>query len=355
MAGITLVTALFDLARREGGAARRTAGDYLAGADFVLGLDRDLVVFVDPELREPIAARREAAGLGARTRVVAVELEAVEALRHLPAIEAARLRRPLLGGDPAKDTPLYTALGWAKFDLVERAIELDPEARHLAWIDLGLPGRPDPRDDVFGAPRDRVTLLQMRGFTAAELADPAYFTYLFGHLASGYISASRANWMGLASSFRAAAAAALADGVAASDEQLLPHLVLADPARFELRLGDYPAILANHLVLRTSGENLRFQMRTAREAGDTEHARRVAAAVLEGIEAATFEAPGGLLAELLDECFLAQWTPSGPHRDAAAAIVRLYESRLETDPDFRDAFLRDEVRVRENFALLDAG
>jgi hypothetical protein len=348
----TLVTALFDLARREGGAARRTPADYLDAADFVLGIDRDLVVFVDPELRDPITERRDAAGLGDRTMIVAVDLERTKALRHLPAIREARRRHPLLGSDPTKDTPLYTVLGWAKFDLVGRAMELEPEADHLAWIDLGLAGRPDPCDDVFAAPRDHVTLLQMRGFRAADLADPSYFTHLHGHLAGGYISASRDNWTHLASSFRAAAEAALADGFAASDEQLLPHLVLADRDLFELRPGDYPAILANHLKLRTSGENLRFQMRSAREAGDLGHARTVATALLEAIDSATFEAPGGLLAELLDECFLAHWAPSGPQHEQAAAIVRLYQSRLETDPAFRDIFLRDEIRVRENFALL---
>jgi hypothetical protein len=350
----TLVTALFDLARREGSSARRTPADYLAAADFVLGLDLDLIVFVDPELSDAIAARREAVGMAGRTRVVPIRLEQTEALGHLPAIEAARRRRPLLGGDPAKDTPLYTAFCWAKFDFVRQAIELAPTASHLAWIDLGLAGRPDPRDDVFASPRDRVTLLQMRGFRAADLAEPpVYYSYLHGNLAGGYISASRTNWLRFAASFRAIAEATLADGLAPSDEQLLPALVLAEPGLFELRPGDYPAILANHLVLRTSGENLLFQMRSAREGGDIDHGRTVAAAVLEGIRSGTFEAPGGLLAELLDECLLARWSTVGPSGEETLAIIRMYEELIETDPDFRDVFLREEVRIRENFALLD--
>jgi hypothetical protein len=354
MRRLALVSALFDLARREPEAGRRTAAEYLDGAGFLFGLDLDLVVFADPDLVDEIAARRAAASLAARTWVIPIALEQTTAAARLPAIEAARRGHPLLNGNPAIDTPLYTVVGWAKFELVRRAIEGERfDATHWAWIDLNLSARPDPADAVFANPRDRVTLLQMRGFRAEELDDrAAYLSYLRGHLAAGYIPAERRNWLRLAASFEAAASAALDAGFAPSGEQLLPELYRREPDLFELRLGDYDAMLANHLVLRTSAANLVLQMRIARLDGHSAHARAVCAAVLEGVHSGSLDASGAPLAELLDECFLAQWCGGAVDRDQAAEIARLYLDLTESDPDFREAFLRHEIRVRENFALV---
>ena len=45
---ITLVTAFFDLAKREV-SSRRTADDYIKHGKYILSLPQNLVIFIDPE------------------------------------------------------------------------------------------------------------------------------------------------------------------------------------------------------------------------------------------------------------------------------------------------------------------
>src|SRR5690348_15539792 len=102
---LTLVTALFDLARREAPTTRVTVSEYFRRGEFVLGLDCDVVFYVDPELADEVRARREDNGLAAKTLVVEAPLETLTAHGLLPAVRSARERHPLVNGDPAKDTP----------------------------------------------------------------------------------------------------------------------------------------------------------------------------------------------------------------------------------------------------------
>lgn len=75
---------------------------------------------------------------------------------------------------------------------------------------------------------------------------------------------------------------------------------------------------------------------------------------MESHQEGSFETDPATLAALLDEAFLAAWygTDAGP--EAAARVASLYAEMVEGGPEFLDAFLRDEVRVRSNFSLLPA-
>ena len=80
---LTLVTSLFDLARREPDVPRRTAEYYLEAGKWVCRLDQDMVIYCDPELAEPIAVIRAESGMAPRTKVVPVALEELDSYRLL--------------------------------------------------------------------------------------------------------------------------------------------------------------------------------------------------------------------------------------------------------------------------------
>lgn len=354
---LTLVTCLFDVATRERNPHRRTAAHYLRASERVLGHDVDLVAFADPEMCEPIAARRREAGLEARTLVVSLRMEDLRAHGLLAQITSARDAHPLLNGGPGKDTPLYAVLQWSKFELVRRAAELDPfDATHLAWIDIGLPGaHPVPADAIFTNPSDRVRLLQMRRIAPEDLADrAAYYAYIRGYVAAGYITAKRDAFLRLCELFEAEAHGALDAGWAPSEEQLLPVLWHEEPELFEFHHGNYGHVLRNYRWIRGSAANLTYQLRESRDAEAYDYGDRLGQAILASHEAGFLECTPGELAELFDECYLAAWyADPDPAHARAARIAGLYLKLAEADSEFRDVFLRHEIRVRSNFELLE--
>ena len=356
MKRLTLVTALFDLARREGNPRRRNVEHYMRAAEYLFDLDADVIAFADPELADGLADARRLAGHEARTVVVPLALEELPAHELAGPIVAARRAHPILNGDPDKDTPLYAVLQWSKFELVRRATDLDPfDATHYGWLDIGLPSRPHPADRVFEQPADRVRLLAMRGFREADLADAAdYLSHLRGHVAAGYVTASAPAFMRLCERFDARAREFLEARLAPSEEQLLPILCLEEPELFEFHYGDYGAILSNYLRLRGSAENLIFQLRDARAHGDFAHGHAIGSRLLESVSEGTFECHPHLLSDLLDEAFIAAWYDEGAGPDVAGHVASVYAGLVQSDPDFRDAFLRDEIRIRSNFASLPA-
>lgn len=355
MTRLTLVTYLFDLARREPEIGRTTIRRYLQLAeDFVLGIDHDLVVFTEPEFAAPIEASRGSRGLGARTRIVPVTFEELPAHTLLQQIKSARARHPLSNANPRKDTPLYTALTWARPEFAARVARDDPfEGSHVGWIDIGLRFRPHPGEDPFAYPSERVRLLSMRPLFEHELAARGcYLASLRGHVAAGYACGSRENMAWLGAAFARLGRETLDTGFAGSDEQLLPLLAATYPERFEFYHGDYEDILANYLVLHRGAENISFQIRTWREEGATGQGAPLARAVLQAVTAGELKADPESLATLLDDCYVAAWYGEPEPHPLARQIADLYLACTERDPAFREAFLRNEIHVRRNFSFL---
>jgi hypothetical protein len=353
---LTQVTGLFDIARREA-SDRHPPAYYLDGAQWLLQADRELVVFCDPALAPRL--RRRA---GARTTIVECPLEELIPAGRVARIAAARERNPLRNASAIKDTPLYTAFTWAKFAMVARVVAdgLGGDGP-VAWIDIALAGRPHPDDDPFAAVADRIDLLMMRGFSAAEVADPGnFYAYLRGQVAAGYIPGSRRAWSALARASAERIETALAAGFAPSDEQLLAVLCADHPELFTFHHGGYAHILSNFVHLRGSANNLAYQLHEARAAREQERDERwvgpsgfeLAARVVESIDAGLLSGRGQPFAALLDECFMAAWY-ANPGDAAPAAHVRdLYLDEVRRDHEFRDAFLLSEIRVRGNFAYV---
>ena len=354
--GLTLVTYLFDLARREPAVGRPAVAHYLQRAEeFVLGIDQDLVVFADPEVAPLIEASRRGRGLGTRTRVVQVRLEDLAAGASLAEIEEARARHPLANGNPQKDTPLFTAMTWAKPELAGRVARDDPfDGSHVGWIDIGLLYRPYPGEDLFAHPSERVRLLSMRPLFEHEVSTRERFLEsITGHVAAGYVCGSRENMARLGRAFAALASEMLDAGFAGSDEQLLALLVAARPEHFELYHGGYEDILVNHLAPHGGAENLSLQLHVWRSAGTPGEGAPLARAVHDAVAAGEFNASPDSLATLLDDCYVAAWYAEDEPHPLARQIADLYLSCVERDPAFRDAFLRDEIHIRRNLSFLD--
>jgi len=355
---MVLVTAFYDLARREPTTPRRGADFYLAQGEFVFGLNQDVIFFCDPELRPHIVQRRRAHGLLHRTQLIDRPLEAMPAYAHRAAIADARARNPVINANPEKDTPLYIVFTWCKFGMLREAISADPfSGTHFAWIDLGI--RHVARvehclhDGIFARPSERVKLLMLKSFRSEELTDKKdYYSYIQGHLAAGYMSASRGFAQHIADGFSCEAEGALKAGYAPSDEQLLPVLAHRRPELFEFFYGDYRHILENYVTVRGSGENLLFQMRHCRNVGDFRRACEIGSRVLAIHKNGTFEVSAEYVSALLDEYFIAAYYLEYPVQTVASGIGRYYAQLVGRDPAFRQAFLENQDHIRDNFSHL---
>lgn len=327
--------------------------------ELILAADADLVCFCDPSIAPKILARRAEHGLLERTQVIPGELEALLDRSTLAEVTEARRRHPLLNGSPSKDTPLYTMLGYLKFELLERVIEAKPfGARHVAWIDFGVAHVAETRhhrqDRVFWEIPDEVRILQMRPLDGRLVDDrDHHLSYRWGHFAAGLISGASECVAVVCKLVRDELRGALDDGYAPLDEQLLDLVVAARPELFSFHHGDYDHITENYRRLRGSADNLLFQLRWWRSREAWGPASVLAEHIVQAVASGTLADAPSSLASLLEECFLAAYYAHPPDQRPARAAAHLYADLARRDPEFREEFLRHEIRVRTNFSFLE--
>jgi Bacterial protein of unknown function (HtrL_YibB) len=353
----TVVTCLFDLAPIESPSAA-PAPNRLQSDEFLLGLGADLVCFTEPSLRPAVCSAREQHGLIERTEALPCAIRSLGTYELLGRATENRYRHPLLNGNPLRDTPLAALAGWCKLELLQRAIELDRfGAEHFIWIDFDLARSARTEhcreDRVFARTPDRVRVLQTRALNPSVVRDRSYhLSYRHGHFDPGLISGHRDRLEQFARAGQAELESALSDGFAPLEEHLIDLTVAAQPALFSCHHGDREHILENYRRPRGGAENLLSQLRTQRIGDELKPAAKLAARIVRAVRAGTFESDPALLAQLLEECFLVSYYAHQPDQTEARKVAVLYMQRAREDPDFREEFLRNEVRVRTNFSYL---
>jgi hypothetical protein len=352
MSKLTLVTCLFDLGRREA-TSWRGIDDYFRFGEFVLGLDQDIVFFVDLEMESRILEGRQRHGRLARTRVIPIGLEDLSCAKYL---EPIRKGRRASNANPVKDTPSYTMVGWSKLELLERAAALDPfSASHLGWIDFGIahvarttaPASVEP----FANPPDNVRMHMLRYFDESDVRSHDYWDMRRGHLAGGFIVGSVPNILALAASFWTMAETALANNYGPTEDCILPVVIARQPGRFSFSYGDYEDVLLNHIRVRGGGGHLLFEMRDARERKAWNHGLAVGREAVAGHCDGTFGCHEGTLEPLIMEYFIA--ARYGSTNEEAQKVALYYAHQAETNPAFRSVYLANRDFVINNFSCLE--
>jgi hypothetical protein len=355
----TLVTAMYDLASREARPGRRSIGEYLRLARFVLEQPSPLVCYCDPWIAPAVTEARERAGLRAMTRIVPRSLEETRRFGDLSSIEAARTRNPIVNANPSKDTPLYTVLIWSKLGFLTEVCEESPfETGHVAWIDAGVAHVASvahvDEDRALDLRRPGIRVLALRSWPPGISDDPkAYCRMIRGHLAGGLMSGASERMVGVAALANEWIDRLLRRGVAPTDEQVFTLLADSRPDLFDLYFGDYGQILDNARVLRGGGENLSTQMTDALRRKDWWWAERIGERVGGALDACTFACRAEVLSDILHSWFVAAWQSGDPDRSAATAVAARYAKLVGEDSRFREAYLSRRDSIREAFATLD--
>jgi hypothetical protein len=297
----TLVTCLYDLARRSPG-GQRPIELYLRYGELVLDLRQPLVAFVDPELVDRVSEARRERGLADRTRVLARPLE------ELPLFPVSRLAAgfPTIANGSPKDSPLHQVVEWSKLDLLDEAMATDPfGTEHFAWIDFGL-GHVARAPESFPAPTRRVAMLQMRAVAPSEIADRLEFLrFERGRVAAGFFRGDRDHLERLIDLFRAELVAVLDAGFRPNEQSLLAYLAARRPELFEFYYGDYASILRNWDRVRGDIDTVFLNLEHCRSHGLWRQAHAVAENALSSVAAGELVLDQERLRRLLDEAFVA--------------------------------------------------
>jgi len=258
---LALVTCLYDLVKR-GRAEHRTVDWLSVRNDYVLSLDRELVIFTEPELEAGFLKRR-----GARpTKIVTVPFEELLGTDRCRAAQRGAFQR---NAQKVRTAPIYIQLMWSKYAMLEEALKIT-DASHLAWIDVAIAyvAKPPPQGvDVFADPSDRVRVHVLRNFRKQDVDHQDYWLHVQGHLAGGLVEGSRAHMHALIDDIWRAIDRAASMELAPLDEELLSYVVGQRVDDFTYSYGDYEDILRNHDEQRAGEANCRWIAEDARRRG----------------------------------------------------------------------------------------
>jgi hypothetical protein len=354
---LTLVTGLFDLATRDR-TERRSIADYMQLGQFLFALDQDIVFFIDSLATVDIMAERRKFGLEHRTHVIRLGLEDLHCY-HRYAGAISGLPRPI-GCTQVKDTTNYTLVGWAKFELLQLAMELNPfDATHFGWVDFGIthvvdvggPASAEPFLTPYGV-NDLVKINMLRYFGPKTVIVPEYFSRLQQNVAGGFFTGNKTLLTAVCKNFWAAAELAMNAGHRPLELDLLAYLAVQNPSQFTYSYGDYQDLFRNHKVLRRNAKHVLWIMRSANEHQDWKHVCAIGKLAMHGYQRGEFDVPADVYEQFLFEYSIAAYWKDYPYISTAVLVMDEYAEEARLDPKFRAAFRAHEDLVRRNFSYL---
>jgi hypothetical protein len=138
MNNVTFVTAFFKLREKENNKYTEgfcTVEKYLESSKILLEKDINLVIFIEPDLKEHVIKYREK--LMHKTLIITKNFEDLRLWNRLNDFIEGDRRYHISNLDIKKFTPLYHLIINSKVDFVEEAITLDPfKSDRFAWIDF---------------------------------------------------------------------------------------------------------------------------------------------------------------------------------------------------------------------------
>ena len=279
----TLVTGYFDLTKLPDASTEirsRSPEWYLdVHGTSVLSLDKDLVIFCDPEFEERIWQARPSF-LHHRTRVVPMSFEDFPLTKYRSRIIENRGGALTCPSDP-RDTASYYLFCMARYAMVKQAIDFNPfNSTHFCWIDLGIERMGFNNlihlDEALGVYRNRFSTCFIDYVPRGLVEDlPAYFggSACWGRcsMASGFFS-GRADYMQrFCNEIEVEFLTCLAAGFGHADEQLYPRIYFRRPELFDWYIGDYTEVITNYTGVYEKPESpIRNLIRNSLAAGDKE-------------------------------------------------------------------------------------
>jgi hypothetical protein len=296
----TLVTGYFDLTKApdaNDALRARPATHYIdEHGRSTLSLDKNLVVFCDPELEEKIWKMRPA-WLHQRTRVIPISFEDFPLTKCRDQIIENRGGQSGCSVDP-RNTASYYLFCMARYAMLQRTLLENPfDSTHFAWINICIERMGFNNlvhlNEALSLNRDRFSTCWIDYISRDVVRDKSHYFGVGGcinckascSMCSGFFTGSE--WyMGeacdrIVDEFREC----LEQGYGHADEQLFLRVYFKHPELFDWYVGDYQQMITNYAGVYENPEApIRNLIRNSLEAGDTEVCRRACDIVLRSHE-----------------------------------------------------------------------
>jgi len=138
----TIVSAFFDIGRKDWSGFQRGNDKYFENAKRVFTLQNVMVIFIQPEFVNFVAEGRKNSDF--KTVIVPTKIEGLPYYKYVNQIrdimQSPEFRQGLaLPSCPEVCKPLYDVVMWSKIGLVNRAIDLNKfDSTHYVWLDFGV-------------------------------------------------------------------------------------------------------------------------------------------------------------------------------------------------------------------------
>jgi hypothetical protein len=288
----TLVTAYFDLTKQPDASPEvkaRPAGHYLdQHASSTLALDKNLVVFCEPENEAKVWAMRPK-HLHPRTRVLTMAFDHFPMTKHRAAIIANR------GGNwcptDHRNTASYYLFCMARYAMLKQVIGANPfKSTHFGWINICIERMGFQNllhlDEALAVQRDRFSTCfidYVPRDVVNNLAGYFHGKACVGRcsMCSGFFTGNAKYMTDFCNRIEGEFLRCLKAGVGHADEQLYPLVYFKDPGLFDWYLGDYSEMITNYAHVYARPEQpVRNLIRNSLAAGDREVCTRACGILL---------------------------------------------------------------------------
>jgi len=292
----TLVTGYFDLTKApdaNDAIRARPASHYLdEHSQSTLSLDKNLVVYCDPELEGKIWSMRPV-WLHYRTRVVPMSFEDFPLTKCREKIIENRGGQSGCAADP-RNTASYYLFCMARYAMLKQAIRDNPfGSTHFGWINICIERMGFNNlvhlDEALGLNRDKFSTCWIDYIPENVVKD---FPRYFGDggckncragctMCSGFFTGNERYMKEVCSRIEAAFVYCLAHGYGHADEQLVYY---QNPELFDWYVGDYQQMITNYAGVYENPEApIRNLIRNSLASGDVEVCRRACRIVLDSV------------------------------------------------------------------------
>lgn len=356
MSNITFTTSLFDLGSLENNNQRRSNNEYLEYGKYVLSLDINLVIFIEPKNYNFVWEQRNNNNLLSKTHIVTIELSDLPYYSLLNDVTKCLDQNPLINGHSFKDTPYYFIVMWSKYSCIQYTIKHNPfHSSHVGWIDFGIShvGSTSTnfvhKDKIFELIYDKIRIMFLNVVDYNYIIDlKEYCKYKQSITACGFFTGNMKNIKKICNLLDHKIKLLINMGIVLLDEEIMTIIYLEYPEIFDLYYGNYCDIFNNYKHLRTGYDIIINILNTCSNLKLYKWGYKIGSMLFQSYTTKIFPMDYGQLCNFLNIYYIITYYMS-QDKSISAEIVKYFLDLTTKEPLFNEEFNKQKKYLENNF------